>query len=532
WDENCVSIANNFLVNGDAPEVGISEFRTKQAGADTDEYFELIGDPGASLDGLSIVVVGTDGCEPNGVVSAQFNLYNQTMPGSGYFVIGNPGMTLGSPDYALQLDIIDSGNMTVFLAWNFTGAVGQDLDSNNDCVLDDAPWDAAITAVATTGDADANCTYLGATVVGPDGDYTPGHIYACGKGEWSISNFDISLGADSPGLPNPECGSGPADCGDPKSGDCYGSNGSAGCDDEACCILVTNADPYCGGTDWDAQCAAMAINQCQPVSGSAPDVQLAEIRLDHPGIDVEEYVEVRGTAGDSLDFVTLLVIGDGSTGSGTVETVVPLGGQLIASDGVHLTAGSGLTLGTADFTIRTSSTGFLENSDNVTYMLVWGFSGNINDDLDTNDDGVLDSTPWSSILDSVSLIETDDIPDSGDWIYSDTVVGPFIDVDEVAYVPAHVWRCADNDDWNIGVFDFTSTDPPPSDTPGDANADCGGGSNCPGDFNDDGVVDGGDFGNLLAAWGPCPGCPQDLDGSGQVDGADVGLMLSFWGPCP
>ena len=54
---------------------------------------------------------------------------------------------------------------------------------------------------------------------------------------------------------------------------------------------------------------------------------------------------------------------------------------------------------------------------------------------------------------------------------------------------------------------------------------------CPGDFNGDGVVDGGDFGSLLAAWSSCPGCPQDLNGDGEVDGADVGIILSYWGDC-
>jgi hypothetical protein len=61
---------------------------------------------------------------------------------------------------------------------------------------------------------------------------------------------------------------------------------------------------------------------------------------------------------------------------------------------------------------------------------------------------------------------------------------------------------------------------------------CEGGVECPGDFNGDGIVDGADFGTVLAAWGACPApCPQDLDGNGTVDGADLGLMLSFWGLC-
>ena len=55
---------------------------------------------------------------------------------------------------------------------------------------------------------------------------------------------------------------------------------------------------------------------------------------------------------------------------------------------------------------------------------------------------------------------------------------------------------------------------------------------CPGDFNGDGVVNGADFGSLLAAWGPCSGCPEDLNGDGVVNGADVGGVLAAWGNCP
>ena len=60
----------------------------------------------------------------------------------------------------------------------------------------------------------------------------------------------------------------------------------------------------------------------------------------------------------------------------------------------------------------------------------------------------------------------------------------------------------------------------------------GGGGGCPADFNDDGVVDGVDFGSLLSAWGSCDGCQQDLNGDGDVGGPDVGLLLVGWGLCP
>ena len=59
----------------------------------------------------------------------------------------------------------------------------------------------------------------------------------------------------------------------------------------------------------------------------------------------------------------------------------------------------------------------------------------------------------------------------------------------------------------------------------------GGGDPCTGDFNGDGVVNGADFGLMLAVWGDCSGCPEDLNGDGVVNGADVGLILAVWGGC-
>jgi hypothetical protein len=59
-----------------------------------------------------------------------------------------------------------------------------------------------------------------------------------------------------------------------------------------------------------------------------------------------------------------------------------------------------------------------------------------------------------------------------------------------------------------------------------------GGTICPADLNDDGVVDVADLVGLLAAWGPCAGCPADIDGNDTVDVADLVILLAAWGPCP
>ena len=52
---------------------------------------------------------------------------------------------------------------------------------------------------------------------------------------------------------------------------------------------------------------------------------------------------------------------------------------------------------------------------------------------------------------------------------------------------------------------------------------------CSADLTGNGVVSGGDLGELLSSWG---GSGGDIDGDGVTTGLDLGLLLSAWGPCP
>ncbi|UCD74514.1 MAG: S8 family serine peptidase [Phycisphaerales bacterium] len=55
---------------------------------------------------------------------------------------------------------------------------------------------------------------------------------------------------------------------------------------------------------------------------------------------------------------------------------------------------------------------------------------------------------------------------------------------------------------------------------------------CPGDANEDDVVDIDDVFAVLGAWGPCNDCPEDVNGDGVVDIDDIFDVLANWGPCP
>ena len=81
-------------------------------------------------------------------------------------------------------------------------------------------------------------------------------------------------------------------------------------------------------------------------------VQINEIRIDQPSADDDEYFELAGKPGLMLDGLTYIVIGDGTGGSGVIESVTPLSGSIPAS-GYFVVAESTFTLGVADQTTST-----------------------------------------------------------------------------------------------------------------------------------------------------------------------------------
>lgn len=186
------------------------------------------------------------------------------------------------------------------------------------------------------------------------------------------------------------------------------------------------------------------------VATASAQVNINEIRIDQPSSDNDEFFELAAPAGTSLDGLFYIVIGDGAGGSGVVESISDLAGMTVGSSGYFLAGEGSMTIAVPDLV---STLGF-ENSDNVTHMLVDGFTGALQDDLDTDDDGIFDITPWNSIVDSVALVEN---LGSGDLVYSTTMVGP-----DGTYVPGHVSLFAGT--WEIGNFGISFED-----TPGERN---------------------------------------------------------------
>ena len=369
----------------------INEIRIDQSGTDNDEYFELIGMPGDPLDGLTYLVIG-DGAGGSGTLEAVVDLTGSVIPASGFFVAAEGTFTLGTADLTTTLAFENSDNVTHLLVTGFSGANGDDLDTDDDGMLDVTPWTTLVDLIALVEEDNPPAStefHYGPPQVGPDGGFVPGHSYACPQG-WFVGTFDPIGTTDTPGADNP------------------------------CPVVVT-------------------IN---------------EVRGEQPGADDDEYFELSGMPGDALDGLTYLVIGDGTGGSGVIEAVVDLTGQVIPASGLFVVAEATFTLGTADFTTTLN----FEGSDNVTHLVVRDFSGADGDDLDTNDDGTLDVTPWSELVDLIAIIEEDNPPAATEFHYGPPQVGP-----DGAFLPGHVFLCPDG--WLIGDFDPAAM----TDTPGMPN---------------------------------------------------------------
>ncbi|MEM1447682.1 MAG: hypothetical protein AAF957_06155 [Planctomycetota bacterium] len=176
-----------------------------------------------------------------------------------------------------------------------------------------------------------------------------------------------------------------------------------------------------------------------------------------------------------------------------------LDGQTSDAAGRFVVAEATFTLGVADLVADLA----FENSDNVTHLVVRDFTGAAGDDLDTDDDGILDVTPWSEVVDCVSLVED---PNGGDQIYAPSLGFPSVGPDGT-FVPGHVFRCLTSlTDYRIGLFDEGI-----SDTPNFFNDNC--------TASTDVFCDPGEPNSVSATGGVC-----SLTGTGSVQLNDSALI--------
>jgi uncharacterized protein len=141
------------------------------------------------------------------------------------------------------------------------------------------------------------------------------------------------------------------------------------------------------------------------------------------GIDVE-YVEIFGAPSTDLSSLTVLEIeGDSNSTLGTIDEVIPLG-----------------TTDAAGFLLASLPANALENGT-LTLLLVEGFTGALGDDLDLDDDGTFDVTPFTSILDAVAVNDGG----AGDVTYAGAAVLG-VGYDGLPFAPGGASRIPDGTD--------------------------------------------------------------------------------------
>lgn len=122
------------------------------------------------------------------------------------------------------------------------------------------------------------------------------------------------------------------------------------------------------------------------------------------GTDVE-YVEIHGAPSTDYSACAVLEIEGDTTGPGIIDEIMPLG--TTDANGLYRVA---------------LAANALENGT-ITLLLVQDFCGALNADLGSNNDGVLDATPWTAIVDSIGVNDGG----AGDLTYGVPALGPNYD---------------------------------------------------------------------------------------------------------
>lgn len=200
----CISLSSL-----DASAIQINEIRSDQPSTDNDEYFELVGSPGESLDGMTYLVVG-DGTKDAGTLEAVIDLAGLTIPADGYFLATKPSFSFGGPvDLEINLNFENNDNVTHLLVTDFAGAVNDDIDDDNDGLVNESlPWEMIVDSIGLVDSFDEGepnyATQLDGIDVGPNGPFRPDHVFRQNNegSVWVIGEFDPTTGMDTPGIPN------------------------------------------------------------------------------------------------------------------------------------------------------------------------------------------------------------------------------------------------------------------------------------------------------------------------------------------
>lgn len=162
------------------------------------EYIELYGNPGASLEGLSVIVVESDAGSSNGSIDKRYDFSSEDMLGSnGYLLLGN---SLVESTYAVTPDLVITNNFvensSYTLALVETASLSGSSVTGAESVLD---------AIGVSDGGASDHFFFDAPVIGPDGSYLPAGGYRLVEGidtdsptDWGYSSFYNSVDSNTP----------------------------------------------------------------------------------------------------------------------------------------------------------------------------------------------------------------------------------------------------------------------------------------------------------------------------------------------
>ena len=276
-------------------------------------------------------------------------------------------------------DIGPKSGLTTLLVEGFTGANGNDLDTNNDGALDSRPWGTLLDSVAY-------------------GDNPYETTLTAGGAPDNISRSAANTTANA------------ADA-------WYGGNLL----DTAGLLSLTYDDPF--GPFTGAATPGLP-NQGPP---SENPVRFNEVLVNPAGEDANnEFIELISTSGGitTTDGLWVLILDSNSDGGvvGEVLEAWNLSGQNTGINGL-LVLGNNYTRSanpwkdviskdTAIFEPDGMGDGDIGSNEGITLLLVKDFTGKANDvlgagtDLDTNDDGILDARPWDQSGGTAGVIDS------------------------------------------------------------------------------------------------------------------------------
>lgn len=174
---------------------------------------------------------------------------------------------------------------------------------------------------------------------------------------------------------------------------------------------------------------------------------ISEVMMNPPSSDNgKEFIEIQAGASTSLSGYHLITIdGDGGQ-AGRVDQVIDLGSWSTGTNGLLLIRDAATVLDPApDAATNVVVNDFspdLENGSN-TYLIVSGWSGSGSSDLDTDNDGTLDSQPWTSVLDGIGIIDGTPV---NNHAYAAQL--GFTDIPNMtSFVPDVIFRSSNNGNW-------------------------------------------------------------------------------------